>query len=159
MKTVNIFLLIVGLPFLGLAQKYAPGDFSGIIRIEDNKILDFTYLNNPDGGTVIYYFTALPDAKKYKTDLKIKSLLMQQIRKLEFLPKTVEETQYLKAFCRDCKITKAKVFFRGSKESTPEILYLAFDRFEWKSDVMKGFEELRVMETRFIEEVTINVRK
>jgi hypothetical protein len=159
MKTVRIILFIAGIPFFAYSQKYTPDDFYGTIRLEDNKILDFTFLKNPDGGTVIYYFTSLPDNQKFNANFNRKSLPLQSVRKLEFLTETVEETQYLQTYCKDCKpIYKAKVFYHDSVIS-PEIVYLAFDRFEWKSNTMKGFEEVRVMEARFIEEVTINVRK
>jgi hypothetical protein len=150
------FLLI---PFSVLAQNLKPSDFHGIMRLEDNKTIDFTSLNNPADGTNIAFYTQKPDKEQYLKQEGRKLLSFGQVVKIKLLPLTKEEAADLRSICGDGTLQKATLTLKNPDKNIPEIVYIAFKMFEWRSTVMQGFPGTYTMEARFLDEIEIQQNK
>ncbi|MCX6246890.1 MAG: hypothetical protein NTW10_04080 [Bacteroidetes bacterium] len=64
MKKIFLRITLLCLPFSVPAQNSSPSDFSGFMKLEDNKGITFTYLNNPTDGTSIAYYNQKPSLEK-----------------------------------------------------------------------------------------------
>ncbi len=156
---MNSLTLLLLLPFVITAQEYKPTDFYGIIIYEKNRSIEYSYLNNPICETAVSYFTNLPTTREYNKNLKQELLPFEQIRTIEFIKFTDKEQNSLRHICPDCPLRKAKITFTEAGKNFPEYVFLALKQIDWKSSTMKGYEDLRTMEARFLNKITINVIK
>jgi len=70
MKKIKLLLLILFLPIVMIAQELKPSNFYGIIVFEENKTIEYSYLNNPICGTAVSYFNHLPSSSEFTRNLK-----------------------------------------------------------------------------------------
>jgi len=159
MKKSPFFILMILLPFAVAAQVYSPGDFYGVIIYEKNRTIDFNFLNNPICGTAISYFDHLPSSAEYNLDMKKNRIRFEQINSIGFIKFTDEEKGVIQNLCPDCFIRKAKIFLNDNAETIPSVVYVVLKQVDWKNTAVKDFEDLRTMEARFVNKITINLRK
>ena len=124
-----------------------------------NRNIEYSYLNNPVCGTAVSYFNHLPSSSEYTKNLKQELLPFEQIHTIEFVEFTEAENKSLRDLCPDCSLRKAKITFTESRPDFPEYVFLALKQTDWKSSTMKGYKDLRMMEARFLDKITINVIK
>ena len=159
MKKRPFFILMFLLPLAVAAQVYAPGDFYGVIIYEKNRTIDFNYLNNPICGTAIAYFNHLPSTAEYTMDLKKNRIRFEQINSMEFIKFNDEEKSAIQNLCPDCFLRKAKIIRNDNTETIPSVVYVALKQIDWKNTAVKDFEDLRTVEARFLNKLTISLKK
>ncbi|GEM_PF-6168662 len=159
MKKRLFLILMLILPLIVAAQVYVPGDFYGVIIYEKNRTIDFNYLNNPVCGTAISYFDHLPSTAEYNLDLKKNRIRFELINSIGFIKFTDEEKGLIRNLCPDCFIRKAKIILNDNAETIPSVVYVVLKQVDWKNTAEKDYEDLRTMEARFVNKITINVKK
>jgi hypothetical protein len=151
--------MLLCLPLTVLAQEYKPSDFSGFMRLEDNKGIDFTSLNNPTDGTSIAYYVQKPSQDQYRVKKERKLLPFSKISMIKILPVTKDEAAELRRICGDGTLLKATLTLNITDKEIPDVVYLDFKWFEWSSDKMKGFSGTYRMEVRFLDEIEIQMTR
>jgi len=159
MKKIIFWIPLLILPLSILAQNLKPSDFHGSMRLEDNKIIDFTSLNNPSDGTNIAFYTQKPDREQYLKQEGRRLLSFSKIERIEVLPLTVEDAAELRSICGSEILQKATLKLKTSDMNIPEVVYLDFKWFEWRSTVMQGFPNTYRMEARFLDNIEIQENK
>jgi len=159
MKKVFLWMVLFLLPFSILAQNLKPSDFHGSMRLEDNKIIDFTSLNNPSDGTNIAFYTQKPDREQYLKQEGRRLLSFSKIVRIDVLPLTNDEAAELRNICGDETLLKVTLILKNPDQNIPETVYLDFKWFEWRSTVMQGFPGTYRMEVRFLDNIEIGENK
>ena len=105
------------------------------------------------------FFDQMPTTREYKRKLKQDLLPFDQIQNIEFIKFTEEEKTSLHDLCPGCSLRKAKITFTEARPNFPEQVFLALKQIDWKSSTLQGYEEMRTMEARFLNKITIHVKK
>jgi hypothetical protein len=158
MKKIFCLLLPVIVALTGFTQNRQPSDFQGTLTLEDNKVIPFSYLENPGFGTRFTWFANIPSSEEFQKDQNGNSLSFSQIRKIEFIGFTPQETELLKYKCPDCFLRKARIVADPGKTEIPGQVYLVLRQLNWKSPEMKDLDTVRSMEARFIDELEISLK-
>ncbi len=154
MKKIFLWIPFLFLPFSVFAQQsLKPSDFHGIMTIEDGQPIRFTSLNNPLDGTNISFYPQKPNKEQYERQESRRLLSFNQISRLKILPVSRKEGEELRNIAGDEMLYKAELTLRVTDPTIPEVVYLNFKWFEWKSDIMKGFPGTYRMEVALVDEI------
>lgn len=154
MNKIFLWISILCLPFSLVAQQSPkPSDFHGVLTVDENKDIDFTSLNNPSDGTNIAFYKNKPSKEEYLKKEGRNLLSFSKILSIEILPLTSGEVAEFMDISGDLTLQKASLTLMTPDHNIPEIVYLDFKWFEWRSDIMKGFPDTYRMEVRNVAHV------
>ena len=155
MKKQLFWSLLLLLPLSVLSQEDKPSGFQGYMKLEDGKVVDFSYLDNPADGTNIAYYPKKPGQGQYRRKKGRKLLPFSSVSGIRLLPLAPEEAAELRHLCGDGTLQKATLTLKDPLTRIPELLYLDIKCFDWRSASMPGFHDIYRMEARFLDEIVI----
>lgn len=140
------------MPLHLLSQKSGVENLSGTLLI-DEKPVDFNYLSMPDGSTNIPFYSHLPTSVEFMQDFGIEYLSLSGVHSIEMIRFTEDEQEFIRKYCSDCTIYKARISFSSDPASRESEIYLAVPHLFWMNTASEEYNKLRAVEVKYIDKI------
>ena len=161
MKKVHLLWLLLLIHCWAFSQKYKPTDFYGTLKFIDEKSVDFTYLSDSTGKTQILFLknssSDFGSHSNQKTDL----LPLQWIDRIEIIRTEGkgEGQEFQAGHTRVNNFQEVKITYNENPGAFPDTVFLAITGFTWKNEEIKGFSKDMFASLRYLDSITIHVKK